>query len=218
MITDGKYDLFLSHLPVAEWDGFYKGRFHFYGHVHNAKGGGAGLMKFLPTAVNVSCDVLGFMPMTAEELITARLKEYALIEHTFPEALRNICRPIVDGRAAKTLDIDALLAPYKVDALKSRIDYSFELNMTEEYKSYESCDEWGCAYVWCDEEKGAEYNFCIDGSNCCAIYKNEINKGTGCIETDYSTFIHYEINFDSTTWKEDLENAMCDALIAFFSL
>ena len=219
MIKDGEYDLFISHFPHAEWDGFYKGRFHFYGHVHNGTSGGAGLMKYLPTAVNVCCDVLGFMPMTAEELITKRLAEYVSAEKFFPEEIKHICRPIVDGRATKTLDIDALLAPHKVNALKSRTDYSFELNMSEDYKSYENCDEWGCAYAWIGEDRGVEYNFCIDGStNSCAIYKTEVNEKTGLMETDYSICTHYEIDFDNPDWKEVLEDAMCEALITFFGL
>lgn len=108
------------------------------------------------------------------------------------------------------------------EEVKTEAGYAFECNMSEEYKNYDVHDEWGCAYVWTGENQnlGAEYNFCIqdDGSNCCAIYKMELNEETDYMETDYSTFVHYEIDFKNENWKEALENAMCDAMIKFFEL
>lgn len=68
--------IFLSHYPMAEWDGYYKGIWHFYGHVHNACGGGATLISLLPRAINVGVDVCSFMPKTAEELIAKRMQTY----------------------------------------------------------------------------------------------------------------------------------------------
>lgn len=86
--------------------------------------------------------------------------------------------------------------------------YSFECNMSEEYGTYNSHDEWGCAIVSFGNI-GAEYNFCIDGGkNLSAIYKTELNPATDCIETDTSTFIHYEIDFSNPEWKSELETAM----------
>lgn len=108
------------------------------------------------------------------------------------------------------------------EEVKLEAGYAFECNMSEEYKSHDVHDEWGCAYVWIGENGnlGAEYNFCIqgDGSNCSAIYKMELNEETDYMETDYSTFVHYEIDFKNENWKEALENAMCDAMIKFFEL
>ena len=109
------------------------------------------------------------------------------------------------------------IKPMTVEELKSNWDYEFECNMSEEYKDKET-DEWGCAFVWLNDI-GVEYNFCIDsGNNCCAIYKMEINKETDYMETDYDKYIHYEIDFDNENWKEELENAMCEALIKFHNL
>lgn len=86
--------------------------------------------------------------------------------------------------------------------------YCFECNITEEYGTYNSHDEWGCAIVSFGNI-GAEYNFCIDGGkNLSAIYKTELNPATDCIETDTSTFIHYEIDFSNPEWKSELETAM----------
>lgn len=76
MISDKGRDLFLSHYPHVEWDGFYKGRIHLYGHVHNGKDGPAALMDLIPTAINVGVDVNDYMPMTLDELWEKRVSEY----------------------------------------------------------------------------------------------------------------------------------------------
>ena len=84
-------------------------------------------------------------------------------------------------------------------------------------------DEWGGAYISVGNYVGVEYNLCIDNTtneniNSSAIYKTDYNEREDCIETDGTTFIHYEIDFDNPEWKEKLEDAMCDALIEFFEL
>lgn len=97
--------------------------------------------------------------------------------------------------------------------------YEFECNLKKEIYSdkHSSYDEWGCAYIWLREEIGVEYNFCVDGEeNCSAIYKMKFNKNTDYMETDTDTFVHYEIDFDDDNWKENLENAMCRAMIDMF--
>lgn len=68
-IKDGMYKLFLCHYPVVEWDGYYRKRFLFYGHIHNANTTGTRLMQQIPTAFNVGVDVNDFMPKTAAEII-----------------------------------------------------------------------------------------------------------------------------------------------------
>lgn len=104
----------------------------------------------------------------------------------------------------------------KVEELKKKESYSFECNMSEEYKDYRNHDEWGCAFAWLeDKDIGVEYNFCFDcGNSCCAIYK-AITNSDGYLETDYSEFVHYDIDFDNDNWREEFENAMCKALIEF---
>ena len=72
-----KYHVFLSHYPMAEWDGYFKGNWCFYGHVHNNKTVGAALADFMPTAVNIGLDVIG-KPKTAEELIRDRQETYVV--------------------------------------------------------------------------------------------------------------------------------------------
>ena len=75
-------------------------------------------------------------------------------------------------------------------------------------KTLENADEWGVAELWFGN-KGVEYNYCIDdGENCSAIYKTEINEKNGYRETDYSSFIHYEVDFNDMNWKTDLLNEL----------
>ena len=71
IVHDGEYKIFLSHYPMAEWDGYYKGIYLFYGHIHNAANRAAAVMNLYENAVNVSLDCIQ-RPRTAEELITFR--------------------------------------------------------------------------------------------------------------------------------------------------
>ena len=34
-IIDGKNHICLCHFPIAEWNGYYKGHYHIYAHIHN---------------------------------------------------------------------------------------------------------------------------------------------------------------------------------------
>ena len=105
----------------------------------------------------------------------------------------------------------------KIEELKQRDSYEFQLNLSDEYARFNSCDEWGCAFVWLGD-MGVEYNFCINGTNCSAIYKMNFNGEENQMATDYDTFIHYEVNFNNENWKKELEDSMCKALIEFFDL
>lgn len=60
----------LSHYPMAEWNGFYHGAIHLYGHVHNNVGNDAyKIMAKIPNAYNVGVDILDFTPRTLDEVI-----------------------------------------------------------------------------------------------------------------------------------------------------
>lgn len=118
-----------------------------------------------------------------------------------------------------------------IKKLKNRNDYCFHCDLTKrktlkEINDMEFFDEWGSAFVLLEdailgEEIGVEYNLCVDKTtgeyrDCSAIYKVDYNKKNNCIETDYSKYIHYEIDFNNPNWKKKFENAMCKALIEFF--
>lgn len=106
-----------------------------------------------------------------------------------------------------------------MDELRKLYNYDFECCISEEFKDYNEYDEFSCATMWL-ENYGVEYNFCIqgDGTNSSAIYKLDTNEDCSDVTTDYSTFIHYEIDFNDKEWVGKLENAMSDALIKFFNL
>lgn len=61
-----KYVLF--HYPILEWDGYYSGAIHLYGHVHNNN-----TVKFKsllgPKAINVGMDVNNFTPLSQKEIL-----------------------------------------------------------------------------------------------------------------------------------------------------
>ena len=111
-----------------------------------------------------------------------------------------------------------------IKELKGNKEYCFQCDISKrkvlkEIADTECFDEWGCAYISVGDEFGAEYNLCVDdGENCSAIYKTDYDEENDYIETDTSTFVHYEIDFNNPKWKKELEKAMCEALIKFFEL
>ena len=111
-----------------------------------------------------------------------------------------------------------------IKELKNNELYCFECdikkkNVLKEIADTNCFDEWGCAFISVGDELGVEYNLCVDdGENCSAIYKVNYDEENGYIETDASTFIYYEIDFNNQKWKKELEDAMCEALIKFFEL
>lgn len=109
-----------------------------------------------------------------------------------------------------------------IEELKRNGNYEFECNIPdgimEEIKDINFYDEWASAFVFYGDHVGVEYNFCIDhDTNSSAIYKTVVNEDN-ILSTDYSTSTHYEINFENKNWREDLENAMCSALLEFFEI
>ena len=106
-----------------------------------------------------------------------------------------------------------------VRELKNRKDYEFECNISRKLCERYN-DIWSAGLIWLGEKIGVEYNYCIqdDGTNCSAIYKMEFNEKTDYMDTDYTTFFSYEVDFNDVEWKNKLENAMCEALIEFFKL
>ena len=66
----------LCHYPLLEWQGYFRGSLHCYGHIHNRyfrneeKFHGAEMLSLLsPRAFNVGVDVNDFSPVSAEELV-----------------------------------------------------------------------------------------------------------------------------------------------------
>ena len=67
MDLDGER-LVLCHYPIAEWNGYFRGAWHIYGHIHNAKNPAYDYMRTLERALNAGAEVVGYAPVTFEEL------------------------------------------------------------------------------------------------------------------------------------------------------
>ena len=68
--SDQTERIILCHYPLVEWNGFYRGAWHFYGHIHNNENDAQNIMKNIERAVNVGADLIGFNPRTAKELMS----------------------------------------------------------------------------------------------------------------------------------------------------
>lgn len=102
------------------------------------------------------------------------------------------------------------------EQIKNDPRYEFEIAIDESILEEGDTDIWGMGYVWF-ADAGVEYNYCMDsGDNCCAIYKMEYNKETDYWDTDYNTYIHFEIPFKKKNWEKLFVNAMIDALVSFY--
>jgi len=58
----------LFHYPIAEWDSFFRGAIHLYGHVHNSVTSAARLPDGL--AFNVGVDCHDFRPVSIEHILS----------------------------------------------------------------------------------------------------------------------------------------------------
>lgn len=68
-IQDGNNKVILFHYPIQEWNGFFHGTYHIYGHIHNSRNMANQIMEQLPKAFNAGVDCNGFTPRTLAELI-----------------------------------------------------------------------------------------------------------------------------------------------------
>ncbi len=68
-IIDGKNQICMCHFPLAEWNGYYRGHYHIYGHIHGDRGRTYEIMSREPRALNAGCMINGYRPVTFEELV-----------------------------------------------------------------------------------------------------------------------------------------------------
>ena len=77
-ISDNGTKIILSHYPLVEWNGFFRGSLHFYGHIHNNTQNQAfSIMKNIENTYNCGADILNFAPQTKDEVIKLN-KEFIL--------------------------------------------------------------------------------------------------------------------------------------------
>lgn len=68
-IVDGKRHICICHFPIAEWNGYFRGHYHIFGHIHNARNRAWEFMKDEPRALNAGCMLNQYMPVTFDELV-----------------------------------------------------------------------------------------------------------------------------------------------------
>lgn len=71
-IKENGRKIVLFHYPIAEWNGYYHGAYHIYGHIHNNPVECCGYMDALPNAFNAGTDLHNFFPVTLDELISEK--------------------------------------------------------------------------------------------------------------------------------------------------
>lgn len=74
VIKDSGREVVLHHFPLLEWDGFFGGAYHVYGHIHNNFDTAAYQIilknkEHFKNAFNAGVDVNGFFPRTLDEMI-----------------------------------------------------------------------------------------------------------------------------------------------------
>ena len=68
-VSDSGVEICLCHFPLAEWNGYYKGHTHFYGHIHNNEDNEIReFMKTRQNAYNVGCMFYGYAPASLQQI------------------------------------------------------------------------------------------------------------------------------------------------------
>lgn len=75
VVHDETHRLVLFHYPLLEWDGFYYGTWHVFGHIHNHPSLTQSRVRLLPKALNCGVDITGFRPLRFDELVTCNKKD-----------------------------------------------------------------------------------------------------------------------------------------------
>lgn len=68
-ISDEGQRIQLCHFPIIEWNGFHRGAWHIYGHIHNRKDDTYEYMRNRERALNAGCMINGYRPVTFRELV-----------------------------------------------------------------------------------------------------------------------------------------------------
>lgn len=68
-IHDNGNTIILCHYPIVEWDGFFHGAWHIYGHIHNNLNDAYHIMKNMDHALNAGCMINNYTPASLNELI-----------------------------------------------------------------------------------------------------------------------------------------------------
>ncbi len=68
-IKDEDKHICLCHYPITEWNSYYRGSWHIFGHIHNRKNETYEIMKKKDHALNAGCMINNYMPVSFDELL-----------------------------------------------------------------------------------------------------------------------------------------------------
>ena len=68
-VSDNGQQICLCHFPIAEWNGYYKGHWHIYGHIHNKREETYEIMRKKERALNAAACLNNYTPVSMNELI-----------------------------------------------------------------------------------------------------------------------------------------------------
>ena len=68
-VSDDGHQICVCHFPLAEWNGFFKGSLHIYGHIHNQVTDTGVFMQTRQRAYNAGCMLYNYSPVTLRELM-----------------------------------------------------------------------------------------------------------------------------------------------------
>lgn len=68
-VQDGDKQICLCHFPIAGWNGYHRGTWHIYGHIHNQRNDVYDYMKTKEHALNAGCMINHYAPASFTELL-----------------------------------------------------------------------------------------------------------------------------------------------------
>lgn len=68
-VSDFGHQICLCHFPIAEWNGYHHGSYHFYGHIHSDTGDVFQFMSQKERAYNAGCMINHYTPVNFNQLI-----------------------------------------------------------------------------------------------------------------------------------------------------
>lgn len=68
-VMDNGKQICLCHFPLAEWNGYHKGHWHIYGHIHNRRDETYEFMRTKERALNAAACLNNYTPVSLNELI-----------------------------------------------------------------------------------------------------------------------------------------------------
>ena len=67
-VTDDGKQIQLCHYPIVEWNKYFNGSYHIFGHIHNRREEAFEIMKKKDHALNAGCMINNYMPVSFKEL------------------------------------------------------------------------------------------------------------------------------------------------------